>query len=349
MRRPRPNRPRPPAVHPQRHAAPLARRRHRRFSCAPTKLHAVASKHATCHNGAMPAPLGPADDAVAGPATPSLPDTAHWVAMIRAIESERADPLFRDPFARRLAGAQGRRMLEESAFFAKAEWTFIARTLLFDDIIQREISLGADAVVSLAAGLDARAWRMTIPSAVRWFELDFPEMIAHKQSLMAGEQPACTLECIGLDLTDAPARLDALTRISARCRRAIVIAEGFMAYLEDEQADAIVRDLAGVAPFRRLAVDLGSPGLLAMLHRKAEPALRSGATRLRFAPPEGPAWFEPRGWTPVQVRSFLSASPARKRFPLILRVLSYLPQPYPRRPSQPWGGVCLFERAASPS
>ncbi|MGD0484992.1 MAG: hypothetical protein ABSB58_10150, partial [Gemmatimonadales bacterium] len=31
-------------------------------------------------------------------------DTARWVAVHRAMESERPDALFRDPFARRLAG-----------------------------------------------------------------------------------------------------------------------------------------------------------------------------------------------------------------------------------------------------
>lgn len=34
-------------------------------------------------------------------------DTARWVAMDRALESERPDALFRDPYARRLAGTEG--------------------------------------------------------------------------------------------------------------------------------------------------------------------------------------------------------------------------------------------------
>ena len=35
----------------------------------------------------------------------NISDTAHWVAFYRALESERPDALFRDPFARPLAGA----------------------------------------------------------------------------------------------------------------------------------------------------------------------------------------------------------------------------------------------------
>src|SRR5437773_1190282 len=37
----------------------------------------------------------------------SVSDTALWVAMYRAYESERADALFSDPYARRLAGPRG--------------------------------------------------------------------------------------------------------------------------------------------------------------------------------------------------------------------------------------------------
>ena len=39
-----------------------------------------------------------------------ISDTAHWVAFYRALESERPDALFHDPFARRLAGVRGARI-----------------------------------------------------------------------------------------------------------------------------------------------------------------------------------------------------------------------------------------------
>ncbi len=37
----------------------------------------------------------------------NVSDTALWVAMYRAMESERADALFYDPYARVLAGERG--------------------------------------------------------------------------------------------------------------------------------------------------------------------------------------------------------------------------------------------------
>jgi O-methyltransferase involved in polyketide biosynthesis len=37
----------------------------------------------------------------------SISDTARWVAIYRAMEFERPDALFHDPYARRLAGERG--------------------------------------------------------------------------------------------------------------------------------------------------------------------------------------------------------------------------------------------------
>ena len=39
----------------------------------------------------------------------NISDTARWVAVYRAMETERPDAIFRDPFAARLAGDTGRR------------------------------------------------------------------------------------------------------------------------------------------------------------------------------------------------------------------------------------------------
>src|ERR1017187_6569291 len=44
----------------------------------------------------------------AGPLITHVSDTARWTALYWATESARADPLFRDPLAERLAGQQGR-------------------------------------------------------------------------------------------------------------------------------------------------------------------------------------------------------------------------------------------------
>ena len=105
----------------------------------------------------------------------NISDTARWVAVYRARESERRDAVFRDPFARRLAGERGEQIAASIAFMEKNSWPFVARTWLTDHIISDEVRQGADMVINLAAGLDAQgvpvAWshRLTGSSVIaRW-------------------------------------------------------------------------------------------------------------------------------------------------------------------------------------
>jgi O-methyltransferase involved in polyketide biosynthesis len=56
------------------------------------------------------------DDATAAAVLRDVSDTALWFAMDRARETERRHPLFRDPYARRLAGERGLR----ARFLARA-------------------------------------------------------------------------------------------------------------------------------------------------------------------------------------------------------------------------------------
>src|SRR4026207_1422999 len=98
----------------------------------------------------------------------NISDTATWVAMYRARETERPNPLFRDPFARRLAGARGQEIVEKIEGGKRNEWAFVIRTFVFDQYIRERIAGGADLIVNLAAGLDARPYRMDLPPDLTW-------------------------------------------------------------------------------------------------------------------------------------------------------------------------------------
>src|SRR5688572_3576869 len=63
-------------------------------------------------------------------------DTARWVAMYRAAESERPDALFRDPHACRLAGERGAAILRALPFGEALGWTLVVRTRLVDDAVR---------------------------------------------------------------------------------------------------------------------------------------------------------------------------------------------------------------------
>src|SRR5690349_17472250 len=113
-------------------------------------------------------------------------DTALWVATYRAMESERPDALFHDPYARLLAGERAETILATLPKAKTWAWPMIVRTAVLDQLILEAVERkGVDTVLNLAAGLDARPYRLALPPELRWIEVDFPDVIAYKQEQMA--------------------------------------------------------------------------------------------------------------------------------------------------------------------
>src|SRR5262245_51112998 len=130
----------------------------------------------------------------AEPLIRDISDTARWAAVYRARETERPDALFRDPFARRLAGERGEQIAVSMPFSEKSTWAWITRTYLFDQFINEQIEQGVDMVVNLAAGLDARPYRLKLPPALQWIEVDLPELVSYKENVLANDKATCALE-----------------------------------------------------------------------------------------------------------------------------------------------------------
>ena len=280
---------------------------------------------------------------MAEPLIRNISDTARWVAVYRANETERADALFRDPYARRLAGERGAEIERSMRSGEDTSWSWTARTCLFDEMVFNEVEKGADLVLNLAAGLDARPYRMKLPSSLRWIEVDLPEILAYKEEILRDAKPACAVERIALDLSIPEARRDLFTKLAGSARRIVVLSEGLLIYLSPEQVGELARDLAERPSFQRWIVDICSPGLREMLAKKIE-GLRDIGHSLQFAPPEGPQFFTPYGWRPMEVRSLLKTAGRQKRLPLFLRVLSLLPESKGAQGKRPWAAACLMAR-----
>lgn len=273
----------------------------------------------------------------------NISDTARWVAEYRAEETERPDAVFRDPFARRLAGARGRSITGSIPRQMQQRWAFITRTYLFDRFIADRIDHGVDTVVNLAAGLDARPYRMPLPPTLTWIEVDLPELLAYKEGVLSGERPACALERVALDLSDVDARRALFARIDARARRTLVLTEGLLIYLTADGAGQLAEDLATHARVRDWVIDLASPALMQMMRKEMGGRLEEAGAAFQFAPVDGPHFFERHGWRAEDIRSLLKTAARLKRLPLMLRLMSLLPEASPPW-SRIWSGVCLLTR-----
>ena len=151
--------------------------------------------------------------------TESVGSTALGVAAARAAETESENPLIQDPFARAFLEAAGDGTWSLMANPTKAaELTdldpgllarmrvmidFMAvRTAFFDEYFLNGAGSGVRQVVILAAGLDARAWRLPWPDGTAVYELDQAKVLEFKSTTLRnrGAHPTSRLVSVAVDL-----------------------------------------------------------------------------------------------------------------------------------------------------
>jgi len=274
----------------------------------------------------------------------NISDTALLAAVYRARENEHPNALFRDPFASRLAGERGQEIAQSLAFSEKNAWSWFTRTYLFDQFITRCLQEGCDTVINLAAGLDARPYRLGLPVDLKWIEVDLPEITDYKEQLLHDEKPSCALERVRLDLSDVNGRRELFQLVGKQSRQALIISEGLVIYLSSEEVGSLATDLATHEQFRYWLLDITSPVLLKMLRKKMGKAFDEAAAPFKFAPDDGPEFFTKFGWNPVAVRSLWHTAGALKRLPRLMSFFYHLQKSEAFQANRPWGGACLLER-----
>jgi methyltransferase (TIGR00027 family) len=280
----------------------------------------------------------------------NVSDTAHWVAVYRAMETDRRSPIFRDPYARRLAGPRGEAIVRTMPRGRAWAWPMIVRTAVMDEIILRAVNReGVRTVANLAAGLDARPWRLDLPWKLTWYDVDLPDIQQYKREALQGETPQCQLQWVPADLADAAARTAVMTRIAESPGPALVITEGLLIYLEREQVMALATDLAATPNLKWWLLDIASPGLLKMMGRTWGKGVSQSAP-FKFAPEEDTAFFEPAGWKEVEYRSMFEESLRLKRTMPFARFWKVVGQimtvfnPRKREEFKRFSGIVLMER-----
>jgi methyltransferase (TIGR00027 family) len=279
-------------------------------------------------------------------------DTARWVAVHRAMESERHDALFRDPFARRLAGERGEAIHRQMGARDYVSWSTITRTVLFDATVLDLAGRGeAEVVVNLAAGLDTRPWRLPLPATLRWVDVDYADVLEYKAGVLAGERPACRYEPAPADLASDAERGALLDRLQVRNGNALIITEGLLIYLTEAQVGALAGDLHARTGARHWLTDLASPALLEIMVRTWGKRAKAGVAPFQFAPAAGTAFFQPFGWREASKRSFLEeARRIHREMPLawLWRILGTFRSAKKKEDFRGYSLALLLERQSRP-
>ncbi len=182
-------------------------------------------------------------------------DTAMWIAAYRAQESDRPDAVFKDPLARKLAGPRGFAMVATTPYTDAMAFAMVARTTAIDRLILSAIQKGVDTVINLGAGLDTRPYRMRLPSTLPWIEVDFPDTISYKNEVLKNDHPVCKLRRIACDLSHDEERRTLFAKLGGETKNALIITEGVIGYLTNEQAEKLSQDLYSIPSFRYWIMD----------------------------------------------------------------------------------------------
>ena len=111
----------------------------------------------------------------------NLTDTAYWMAYMRALESDRPDALFKDPYSRQLAGHRGAAVSQRLGSIELIATSIAVRTAVLDRLILDMVyRLNIGSVLNIGSGLDTRPWRLSLPPQLTWIDVDQPAVLDHK-------------------------------------------------------------------------------------------------------------------------------------------------------------------------
>ena len=205
----------------------------------------------------------------------SVGATATMVAAQRALAAAGPHPLIDDPYAAPLVRAVGidiyTRLVDgeielpvggsdqaDSEFDPQRMAEGMAvRTRFFDRFFLDATRSGVRQVVILAAGLDARAYRLAWPAQAVVYEVDMPDVIDFKTTTLGGlgAEPTAERRTVAVDLRDDwPAALTG-AGLDPHAPTAWS-AEGLLVYLPPADQDALFDNITALsAPGSRLACE----------------------------------------------------------------------------------------------
>jgi methyltransferase (TIGR00027 family) len=257
------------------------------------------------------------------------------MAAARAVESRRPDRLFDDPLAAAFAGREGFAWLERtelSRLWGGPGLYIVIRTRFFDDFLLSSCrSTGARQIVLLAAGMDARAFRINWPPRTRLYELDRPEVLASKEAVVSRTRarPSCERHVIGADLGH-PSWSEALLEAGYEAQQSSVwLMEGLLFYMSEATVHALLDTISRLAaPRSRLGADvvnrelLRSPTMWPLLATFAWGGLAG-----RFGTNNPEALFAEHGWeVEVTQAGEQGANYGRWPYPVAPREVPGIPQ-----------------------
>jgi methyltransferase (TIGR00027 family) len=261
----------------------------------------------------------------------SIAKTSLLTAAMRAVETNRSESegrLFTDPYAELLAGDEGKTLLVKAIAAAGEQPAIAIRTYFMDQKIINAAKGGVRQIVMLAAGMDTRAYRLTLPKGTRIFEFDRQEVLDYKKEKLKNVQPLCEVSSIAVDLRND--WQDKLIHAGFKKKeQTLWLVEGLLMYLEESQVNALIERINTLASTSDIMLfDILSRTLLEVPHMKAQlQFLESMGAPWRFGTNEPEKFMQNFNWK-VELSQAGEVAPSRWPFPTVPLNIPNVPRGY---------------------
>ncbi len=237
-----------------------------------------------------------------------------WLTLVgRALDHRRADPILDDALADEIVRKLNYDW-EKYKLSASPILNIAHRSKKLDEVAAGFIERYPNAIgLDLGAGLDTRAFRIDPPTTVDWYDVDFPAVVAARVQLIP-KRPH--IQAIGADVT-SQRWLDELPND----RPAVIVADGLMAFLEQEDFVALLRRLTAHFPHGEIAFNGYST--FAIWAAKHYHGTQSVAPLIKSPGFDDP--HEPERWVPklkLAREILLTREPEVAKFPPALRAFT---------------------------
>ena len=181
--------------------------------------------------------------------------TAQGVAKQRLIETlaKSDERVINDPYADRFViGASFMKLMGHKLnvwlaqkFAPGFHEHLISRTRFIDDLIKKSAASGVEQYVILGAGYDSRAHRLELPSSLRIFEVDQPEVQARKRSKLPKELPNSeNVTYVTVDFTNQSLTKQLMDAGFDQSKSTVFTLEGVSQYITKEAVSSTIKEMA---------------------------------------------------------------------------------------------------------
>ena len=181
--------------------------------------------------------------------------TAQGVAKQRLIETlaKSDERVINDPYADRFViGASFMKLMGHKLnvwlaqkFAPGFHEHLISRTRFIDDLIKKSAASGVEQYVILGAGYDSRAHRLELPSSLKIFEVDQPEVQARKRSKLPKELPNSeNVTYVTVDFTHQSLTEQLMDAGFDQSKSTVFTLEGVSQYITKEAVSSTIKEMA---------------------------------------------------------------------------------------------------------